>query len=197
MINSAPLPKNRQTDMGPGESIVNKQLGVIGAVWGVLGLCALLLWAIYRLSFYAVAAWEAPWAWWHWAFFAVWMVFMVYSEGYKGFQKGFSPRVVARAVHLSRHPVGWHVALAPLYCMGYIHATKKRRIVALSVTAGVVMLVLLVSHLPQPWHGIVDMGVVAGLVYGVAAILAFALKVVAGQPLNWPTDVPTTESQAG
>ena len=176
---------------------MNKQLGAIGAVWGVLGLCALLLWAIYRLSFYAVAAWEAPWAWWHWAFFAVWMIFMVYSEGYKGFQKGFSPRVVARAVHLSRHPVGWHVALAPLYCMGYIHATKKRRIVALSVTAGVVTLVLLVSHLPQPWHGIVDMGVVAGLIYGVAAILAFALQVVAGRPLDWPTDVPGSEPQAG
>jgi hypothetical protein len=166
-------------------------------VWGVLGLCALLLWAIYRLSFYAVAAWEAPWAWWHWAFFAVWMVFMVYSEGYKGFQKGFSPRVVARAVHLSRHPVGRHVALAPLYCMGYIHATKKRRIIALSVTAGVVVLVLLVSLLPQPWHGIVDLGVVAGLLYGVTAILAFALKVVAGRPHDWPTDVPGTEAQAG
>lgn len=176
---------------------MNKQLGVIGAVWGVLGLCALLLWAIYRLSFYAVAAWEAPWAWWHWAFFAIWMVFMLYSEGYKGFQKGFSPRVVARAVHLSRHPVGWHVALAPLYCMGYIHATKKRRIVALSVTAGVVLLVLLVSLLPQPWHGIVDMGVVAGLLYGVTAILVFALKVVAGRPLDWPTDVPGSEPQAG
>ena len=118
---------------------------------------------------------------------------MLYSEGYKGFQKGFSPRVVARAVHLSRHPVAWHVLLAPLYCMGYIHATKKRRIVALSVTAGVVTLVLVVGLLPQPWHGIVDLGVVAGLGYGVIAILAFALKVFVGRPLDWPTDVPDSE----
>lgn len=170
-------------------------LGIAGAVWGVLGLSALLLWAIYRLSFYAIEAWAEPWAWWHWVFFAGWMVFMIYSEGYKGFQKGFSPRVVARAVHLSRHPVAWHVLLAPLYCMGYIHATKKRRIVSLSVTAGVVLLVLLVSLLPQPWHGIVDLGVVAGLGYGLIAILAFALKVLLGRPLDWPTDVPERDPQ--
>jgi len=176
---------------------VNKPLGIIGAVWGVLGLCALLLWAIYRLSIYAMEGWVQPWAWWHWVFFAGWMVFMLYGEGYKGFQKGFSPRVVARAVHLSRHPVGWHVLLAPLYCMGYIHATRKRRIVSLSVTIGVVALVLSVRLLPQPWHGIVDLGVVAGLSWGVVSILVFALKVVAGGSVDWPTDVPDTERQVG
>ncbi|MDG4867690.1 hypothetical protein P8631_06715 [Guyparkeria sp. 1SP6A2] len=176
---------------------MNKKLGIIGAIWGVLGLSALLLWAIYRLSFYALEASSVPWAWWHWAFFAVWMVFMIYSEGYKGFQKGFSPRVVARAVHLSRHPVGWHVALAPLYCMGFIHATKKRRIVAFSVTGGVLVLVLLVGLLPQPWHGIVDFGVVAGLLYGVVAIIAFALRAIRGRPIDSPTDVPIAPGQAG
>jgi len=175
---------------------VNKPLGIVGAAWGVLGLCALLLWAIYRLSFYAAEAWAEPWAWWHWVFFAGWMIFMLYGEGYKGFQKGFSPRVVARAAHLARHPVGWHVALAPLYCMGYIHATRKRRIVSLSVTAGVIMLVLLVSLLPQPWHGIVDLGVVGGLTWGVASILVFALRSIAGRPVNVATDVPGTESGA-
>lgn len=171
-------------------------LGVAGALWGVLGLSALLLWAIYRLSFFGIEAWGVPWAWWHWVFFVGWMGFMLYGEGYKGFQKGFSPRVVARATHLSRHPVGWHVALAPLYCMGYIHATRKRRIVSLSVTAGVVVLVILVRLLPQPWHGIVDLGVVAGLGYGVIAILAFAVKVLSGRPLHWPTDVPGDERGA-
>ncbi len=203
MINSAALSKNRGGEVFPAIrsrsedfSTVNKQLGVIGAVWGVLGLCALLLWAIYRLSFYALEAWAAPWAWWHWVFFVGWMVFMVYGEGYKGFQKGFSPRVVARAGHLARHPVWWHVLLAPAYCMGFIHATRKRRIVTFSVTAGVVVLVLLVSLLPQPWHGIVDLGVVAGLSYGVIAILAFAVRAVAGRPIDFPTDVPGSEARA-
>jgi len=176
---------------------VNKPLGVVGAVWGVLGLCALLSWAIYRLSFFAVEGWETPWAWWHWAFFVGWMAFMLYGEGYKGFQKGFSPRVVARATHLARNPVGWHVLLAPIYCMGYIHATKKRRIVAMSVTSGIIALIIVVHQLPQPWHGIVDIGVVAGLLWGVAAILVFALKVLIAGPLDWPTDVPGTEPQAG
>lgn len=175
---------------------MNKQLGVIGAVWGVLGLSALLVWAIYRLSGYAMEGWSVAWSWWHWVFFAGWMLFMLYGEGYKGFQKGFSPRVVARGMHLARHPVGWHVALAPLYCMGYIHATRKRRIVSFSVTAGVIALVLLVHLLPQPWHGIVDLGVVAGLAWGVISILVFAVGQIAGRPVDVPPDVPDTEGQS-
>ncbi len=165
-------------------------LGRIGAAWGVLGLTALLGWAVFRVYPFALEATLQPWHWYETAFFVFWMIFMLYGEGYKGFQKGFSPRVVARAVHLSSNPVWWHVLLAPLYCMGYIHATRKRRIVAISVTSGVIVLIVAVHWLPQPWRGIVDMGVVGGLIYGVLAMWVFAFSVLIGRELNHPIDVP-------
>ena len=165
-------------------------LGKVGAAWGVLGLTALLAWAIYRVYPFAEEAAKMHWQWYETAFFVFWMIFMIYGEGFKGFQKGFSPRVIARAAHLAKHPVGWHVLLAPLYCMGYIHATKRRRIVALSVTSGIIVLIVAVHWLPQPWRGIIDMGVVAGLIYGVAAMWVFAIHALIGRKITHPTDIP-------
>ncbi len=168
--------------------------GRIGAIWGVLGISALLVWAIFRLFGYAAVATHMSWAWYEWAFFIFWMAFMLYGEGYKGFQRGFSPRVVARAVHLAYYPVWWHVLLAPLYCMGYIHATRKRRIVSISVTSGIILLIIGVHQLPQPWHGIVDIGVVSGLIYGVLAMWVYAFNVIVGRGIDHPADVPSPKS---
>ncbi|MDD3610234.1 MAG: hypothetical protein PHI49_10845 [Halothiobacillaceae bacterium] len=171
-------------------------MGAFGAIWGVGGVSLLLAWAIVRLSERAWEGWQYDFGWMHWVLFAGWMVFMVYGEGYRGFQKAFSPRVVARAAYLRANPNPLHVLLAPLFCMGFIHATRKRRIVSFSVTGGVVLLVLLVSLLPQPWRGIIDAGVVAGLSYGLLAIGAFALSALLGRPPTHPHDAPESESGA-
>jgi len=173
----------------------NHWLGKLGAIWGLFGISALLLWAIIRLAYYAWEAWAQPWSLTQWVFFTGWMIFMLYGEGYRGFYKGFSPRVVARAGYLARNPVWWHVLLAPAYCMGFIHATRKRKIVSFSLTAGIVVLVLVVRFLPQPWHGIVDFGVVAALSYGLAAIWWFALRQwLLGRPVDCSVDVPDASS---
>jgi len=174
---------------------MDKLLGRFGAVWGVLGLCALFSWAVYRLALVALESWAMQWHWGHWLVFTGWMVFMLYSEGYRGFQQNFSPRVVVRAAYLANNPVWWHVLLAPLYCMGFIHATKKRRIVAFALTGGIVALVLMVRFLPQPWKGIVDAGVVAGLSWGTVAILVFALRALAGKPIDQQPDVPEVPAE--
>lgn len=173
-----------------GINAVEKLLGRIGAVWGVMGVCLLLSWAVVRLGAYALESWAMSWHWGHWLVFTGWMVFMLYSEGYRGFQQNFSPRVVVRAAYLARNPVWWHVLLAPLYCMGFIHATRKRRIVAFSLTGGIILLVVLVHLLPQPWKGIVDAGVVAGLSWGVAAIVLYAAAALTGKTINQSPDVP-------
>ncbi|MFP4155256.1 MAG: hypothetical protein ACLFSG_06145 [Halothiobacillaceae bacterium] len=170
--------------------------GLAGAIWGLLGIFALVGWAVIRLSENAWLALDMPWSTVQWGFFVDWLVFMIYGEGYRGFQKGFSPRVVARAVHLARNPVWWHVLLAPAYCMGFVHATPRRRLVSILVTSGIVVLVLLVSQLPQPWHGIVDFGVVAGLVYGLFFIAWYAIGHLLGRPVDHPADVPEGDSPA-
>jgi hypothetical protein len=161
------------------------RLGLAGW-WGIVGVVAILGNAIYRLTPIALAAHSARLTTLQWIVLAVWLVFMVYSEGYRAFHKAFSPRVVARAQHLAAHPRPLHVAIAPLYCMGLVHATRKRMNVSWCVTLGIVGLVVLVRQLAQPWRGIIDGGVVLGLSVGVLSILYYAL---AKQPAVSP-DVP-------
>ena len=120
--------------------------------------------------------------------FGAWML---YAEGVKGFHRNFSPRVVARACHLREQPRLLLALLAPLFCMGYFHATRRRQLTSLGVTAAIVLLVLLVRLLPQPWRGIIDCGVVGGLMVGIASLLWFwARTVFAQQPPAVPLDLP-------
>jgi hypothetical protein len=165
-------------------------LGLLGAAWGVGGLVVLLTRSIWKLTPMALEPLDMDLAWWHWLAYVGSVVFMAYSEGYKGFQKGFSPRVVARGVHLMRNPSVLRVLFAPAFCMGLFHATRKRQIVAWSVLIGVAGLVVLIRNVDQPWRGIIDAGVVVGLSWGTLAILAFAWRALKGGTLTVDPDVP-------
>ncbi|MGD9888579.1 MAG: hypothetical protein AB7S56_04850 [Halothiobacillaceae bacterium] len=165
-------------------------LGRVGAWWGVLGVSLLIGWAVMRLTPIALEAWAMPWGWLEWAVAVPWLVFMLVGEGYRGFQKGFAPRVAARARYLREHPVVLHVLLAPAFCMGFFHATKKRMIVSWVVTSGIVLLILAVRLLPQPWRGIVDLGVVAGLTWGLVAIVLYAVHALTAPSFEHPPEVP-------
>lgn len=111
----------------------------------------------------------------HWLALAFSVVYMAYAEGYKGFHLGFAPRVVVRARYLADNPRPLHVLLAPLFCMGYIYATRKRQILSFALTTMIICFVLIARSMPQPWRGIVDAGVVVGLVLGVLSIAYFLI----------------------
>jgi len=155
--------------------------GRIGAVWGLGGVIALLATAVVRLLLIAGDAFQYSFDGWQWSLLIVHTAFMAHAEGYKGFQKSFSPRVVARAKHLLQEPKPIRVALAPLFCMGYFHATRRRLLSTYLLTIGIVMLIVLYHDLPQPWRGILDVGVVVGLTWGVLSILAFGAKAFGGE----------------
>ncbi|QBG49265.1 hypothetical protein EGM51_07160 [Verrucomicrobia bacterium S94] len=106
---------------------------------------------------------------------------MGYAEGYKGFHLKFSPRVAARALYLKNNPTPIRILFAPLFCMGFFYATKKRKIVAYSVTTMVIVLILSVRFLPQPWRGIVDAGVLFGLGWGLLSVWIFCFKAFFGK----------------
>ena len=159
-------------------------------IWGFGGVMALLAKAVWGLTPLCLDAAAMEWTWAHWAFAVPWIAFMAYAEGYKGFQKGFSPRVVSRTVHLFEHPRPLHLALAPAYAMCLLHATRKRLIVGWCLVIGVAVLVVLVGLLPQPWRGIVDMGVVIGLSWGTASLVWFAVLAARGAELVDPA-LPT------
>src|SRR5512147_1067620 len=119
-------------------------MGILGSLWGLAGVMLLLGSAVYRLTPLAVDAFSHEMLWYHWAFFAFVLFFMAYAEGYRAFQQGFSPRVAARARYLAERPNFVHTVFAPLFCMAYFHAPRRRMITSLSVTAGIVVLIILV-----------------------------------------------------
>jgi uncharacterized membrane protein YesL len=161
------------------------------ASWGVVGVLLLLGQALFRLTPVALepllgggmTPFQA-------ACYIAWVVANAYLEGYRGFQKRFSPRVVARAVHLSKKPRPLFVALAPLFCMSFFHSTRRGKAMAWGILILVVVLVTLVRHVPQPWRGIIDGGVVVGLLWGALAIVLFFLRAVLGKNVEAPEDLP-------
>ena len=165
-------------------------MGGFGAFWGLAGVALLLGSAIYRLTPLAIDAFAYDWSWYHWLSFALMIFFMAYAEGYRAFQQGFSPRVAARARYLRDHPNALDALLAPLFCMAYFHALKRRQIVSISVTAGIIVLVILVRLLPQPWRGIIDGSVVVGLAWGLVSLIVFGFQAFTLEQFNYSSEVP-------
>ncbi len=168
-------------------------LGLI-AFWGIAGVVAILVKAVVRLLPLVLELAEYVLAPVELAALVGWIAVMAVAEGWRGFHRQFSPRVVARALHLEavRRP-RWVVALAPLYCMGLVHATRRRLWTSWILTLGIVALVIGVRQLSQPWRGIVDAGVVVGLAIGTLSILYYVVRVARGHAMPVPPDVPTSD----
>jgi len=162
----------------------------LGAFWGLAGVALLLGSAIYRLTPLAVNAFTYDWSWYHWSILSLLTLFMAYAEGYRAFQQGFSPRVAARARYLRDHPNLLHSLLAPLFCMAFFHATRRRQLTSIAVTSGIIVLVLLVRLLPQPWRGIVDGSVVIGLAWGLLSLIAFGYQAFTTERFPYAPEVP-------
>ena len=162
------------------------------ATWGVLGVALLLTQAIVRLSIVALdpfvsgrglTAFETTVC-------VAWVLVSLHSEGYRGFQKAFVPRTVARAFHLASAPRPFLVALAPAFCMGLVHARRRRLVTSWSIVLLIVLAVIVVRRLPSPWRSIVDLGVVAGLGWGMVALLTTFARALRGNVPVYPLDLP-------
>lgn len=159
-------------------------------LWGIGGVLVILGAALYRLTPIAlVPINDGSLTTFHWVIIVLWSLFNAHAEGYKGFQQRFSPRTVARAVYLGQHPTPLRVALAPLFCMGFFHATKRVLIAAWGVLIAVLVLVAIIRSLDQPWRGIVDVGVVIGLGWGTISLLVFFVAALFGRPPDFDPGV--------
>lgn len=166
-------------------------VSLVVATWGVLGVALLLTQAVVRLTPIALepillgtlSSFQA-------AVYVAWVAFSLYSEGYRGFQKAFVPRTVARAFYLARAKPSWLSLVAPLFCMGLVHARPRRLATSWTVVALITGAVIVVRSLPTPWRGVVDGGVVVGLLYGlVSLVIAFA-RALRGTVPSYPLDLP-------
>jgi hypothetical protein len=138
----------------------------------------------------AISAFTFEFRWYHTIALSLVVLFMAYVEGYRAFQQGFSPRVAARARYLQHHGCLSHLIFAPLFCMGFFHATRRRQVTSISVTAGIILLVLLVRLLDQPWRGIVDAGVVVGLAWGLVSLAVFGFQALTAGTFPYSPEVP-------
>jgi hypothetical protein len=162
------------------------------AAWGIVGVALLLAQAVVRLFGVAVDPFVSgrgltPF---ETGACVVWVLVMLHGEGYRGFQKAFVPRTVARAFHLASTPRPLLVALAPAYCMGLVHARRRRLVTSWSLVAVIVLAVVLVRRLPVPWRSIIDLGVVAGLLWGIVSLLATFARALRGNVPSYPLDLP-------
>jgi hypothetical protein len=159
--------------------------------WGVLGVIVVVGEAAARLLRFAYETLaKQQLGTTEWAFFAAFLAFILYTEGYRGFQKRFSPRTVARAVHLAHNPRLLPVLLAPIYCMALFGATRRRLVASWLLVAGIVTLIILVRYLPSTYRALVDAGVGCALVWGMASIVVYAVLALRGRPMPVAHDVP-------
>lgn len=165
-------------------------IGRLALAFGVGGVLVLVIQPLFRLAPYAIEAIRGGLTGLQWVLLLAWVVINAHAEGWRGFHRRFSPRVVARAYYLGRHPRPAWVLLAPFFCMSLFHASRRGMIVARSLVVGIVVLVLLVRQLDQPWRGIVDAGVVAGLGLGALSLLYHLGRALLGHPPQVPPDLP-------
>ncbi len=179
-----------ETAAEAGRSLPTSPWGWLILGWGIGGVLWLLGRAIWRMLVVTAQLEVGALGGAHLVFGASWIAFMAYSEGYRAFQLRFSPRVVKRALWLARERRLWLSLVAPMFCMGLFHATRKRLIVSWSVVALIVLLIIGVRMLEQPWRGLIDAGVVVGLGWGVVAIIVFTVQALRGLPIQGELDLP-------
>lgn len=165
-------------------------VGIFGALWSITGVLLLLVGAIYRLTLVAMEAFSYEFFWYHWVALVLNGLFMAYAKGYCGFQKGFSPRMAVRAKYLKDYPNALYALLGPLFCMGYLCASTKRKVSIILLTVGIIVLVLVVRVLSQPWRGIVHLGVIIGLTWGLISLLIFSLLAFTSEKFEYSPEVP-------
>ena len=168
--------------------------GIAGATWGLAGLYALLLYAIYRLGNMGLAAFDHDLDWRHWTLLIANSLFMAHGEGYRGFQKSYAPRAVARARYLMENPEPLRVLLAPFFVMGFFATTRRRLVSAYLLTAMIITLIIVFQQLSQPWRGMLDIGVVVGLTWGVISISIFVVRAFGGGPFDHSPEMPVGQS---
>lgn len=164
------------------------------STWGVLGVVLLFCQAMYRLGVRAVEAVQMPLTQQQQWLLIGWTLFNLYAEGYRAFQKRFSPRVVVRAHYLGQNYTPLRVLFAPFFCMALIYSARREKVIAYATTVMILCFILLLRHVAQPWRGIVDAGVVVALAWGALTMLVLhARALVTGRVPDFPGGFPDAQ----
>lgn len=147
------------------------------AIWALAVVLATFVEAIHRLGARAIATIAAGLSPVEWVVLVVVVAVFVWGEGHRALQRRFAPRVVARAYEAgekARGPLA--VLVAPLSCLSLVGADRRALARAWGGVALIVLAVLIVRAMPEPWRGIVDAGVSAALLWGAVALVVEAVR---------------------
>jgi hypothetical protein len=145
-------------------------------LWAVAGVVFLFVEAAWRLSLRGVATMRAGLTPAEWLALAVVTLAFVYGEGVRALQRKWVPYVLARTRSLRAVRARRHRAAAPLFVMGLMGPPANERRRAWAGIAAIIAAVLIVSSLPEPWRGIIDVGVAAALLWGAGAMVVGAVR---------------------
>ena len=163
-VGSGGLPGERgASGDGPGDRAA--------ALWALVGSGLVFLQAVVALGARGVATVRAglePTEWWA---LGVLTAAFVYGEGILALERRFIPALVRRAGRLRtvRH-TGMRL-LAPLYAFSLVGAPLATLVRAWAGVAAIVVAVVAVRALPEPWRGIVDLAVAAALAWALVALV--------------------------
>tara|TARA_B100000963_G_C22272954_1_gene513592 strand:- start:35 stop:511 length:477 start_codon:yes stop_codon:yes gene_type:complete len=155
---------------------MKKIFGIVGAIWGFIGVSLILLHGIACVYPYVIALDFSKMCWYHYLSLIISIIFLGYAEGYKGFQLSFSPRVAQRLKLVFKNPSFVNVVLSPLFCMGFFGISKKRMKITYILTITIIFLIIIIERISEPWRGIIDTGVLVGLSWGLLSFWFFCLK---------------------
>jgi hypothetical protein len=144
--------------------------GLLAAAWALAGVTLLLSFATVRLGMRGIATVQEGLGPTEWTVLVALTLAFVWMEGHQAFEKRWVPRVIARTARLRSTTGLLERLLAPLYAMSLISDSRRGLVRAWSLTTGIVIAVLIVASLPEPWRGIIDLAVAAALVWGIGTI---------------------------
>ena len=140
------------------------------------GVAALFVEAILQLGRRGVEAIRSGLEPLEWAGLVLLVVAFVYGEGMRALARRWVPATIARAFELNAASPLVHKLLAPLYAMTLVGAPARALVRAWIGVALIVLAVLIVRALPDPWRGIVDFAVAGALAVGLAAIAVHSVR---------------------
>lgn len=157
---------------------ISAQRAVLATCWALCGVLAIFADAVLALGGRGLQTVRAGLAPMEWVALYVLVALFVYGEGVRALQHRWIPLVLARCIDVARAR-GLHQLLAPLYAMLLVGAPRRTLARAWLGVAGIVLAVLLVRALPDPWRGIIDLAVAAALAWGLLVLLRGAPRVLA------------------
>ncbi|MCA9494623.1 MAG: hypothetical protein KC621_32065 [Myxococcales bacterium] len=149
--------------------------------WSVGGVVLLCASAAFRLGLRGIDGWAHATDPQRYAGLA-WIAWMLVSAAWPGFHRQFAPRVAIRSAKLADEPLGPVALLGPLVAIGFVRATGKRRAIAVGLVTGIVAMSIGATFLPEPWRGLLDLGVAIAVASGVGSLLWFGARTWLGRP---------------